>query len=70
MDLKGQSYIILMAEECDFLAIFSTDIIQMCIRMVKCWDAKITKLEPQLHTLPGTSAKYSRGASVPSKSDI
>jgi len=50
MDLKRQSYNILMAEECDFLAIVSTDVIHMCIRMVKCWGAKITKLEQELHT--------------------
>jgi hypothetical protein len=50
MDLKGQSYNILMAEECDFSEIFITDVIHMCARMVKCWDAKITKLEQELHT--------------------
>lgn len=69
-DLKGQSYNILMAEECDFSAVFRTDVIHMCIRMVKCCDAKITKLEEEPHTLPGTSAKYSCGVSVPNKSDI
>jgi hypothetical protein len=47
MDLRGQSYNILMAEECDFSAIFSTDVIHMCIRMVS---AGMPKLEQELHT--------------------
>jgi len=50
MDLKGQSYNILKAKECDFSAIFSTDVIHMCIRMVKCLDAEITKLGQEMHT--------------------